>query len=201
MVFTWSTCYSCLILTKLEFSQQTYEKCSNSNFHENSSSGSRVIPCGWQQTWRNQQLCYAILQTRLKSLTFYTVYVRVLYEPLRTAIPFAHGVLGWLHTCNVTAYRNTVSWQCRRDSWPRNVSKLGYAVTLRACSMCCRYLVVASKGWYGYGRSRCGRQTAVATSGFRMDVDVEVFSDDHGWEHFHIHTHTETSLTCSWWWA
>jgi hypothetical protein len=25
-------------------------------------------------------------------------------------------LLGWVHTCNVTAYRNTVSWQCGRDS-------------------------------------------------------------------------------------
>ena len=59
--------------------------------------------------------------------------------------------------CNVTAYRNAVSWQCERDSWPRNVSKFGDAVTLRACSMCCEYLAVASKGWYGYGLSRSGR--------------------------------------------
>jgi len=57
--------------------------------------------------------------------------------------------LGWVHTCNVTAYRNTVSWQCWRDSCPCNVSKVGNAVTLRACSVCCRYLAVASKGWYG----------------------------------------------------
>jgi hypothetical protein len=61
--------------------------------------------------------------------------------------------------CNVTAYRNTVSWQCGRDSWPRTVLKVGYAVTLRACSVCGRYLTVASKGWYGYGLSRCGRAT------------------------------------------
>ena len=32
--------------------------------------------------------------------------------------------LGWVHTCNVTAYRNTVSWQCGRDSWQRNVLTL-----------------------------------------------------------------------------
>ena len=38
-------------------------------------------------------------------------------------------ILGWVHTCNITAYRNTVSWQCGRGSWPRNVSKVGYAVT------------------------------------------------------------------------
>jgi hypothetical protein len=57
--------------------------------------------------------------------------------------------LGWVHTCNVTAYRNTVSWQCRRNSCTRNVSKVGYAVTLRTFLVCCRYLAVASKGWYG----------------------------------------------------
>ena len=76
-----------------------------------------------------------------------------------------HGLsyaLGWVHTCNVTAYRNTVSWQCGRDSWPRNVSNVGHAVTLRAFSACCRYLAVASEGWYGYGLSRCGHATCHA---------------------------------------
>jgi hypothetical protein len=67
--------------------------------------------------------------------------------------------LRWVHTCNVIAYRNTVSWRCGRDLWPRHVSKVGYAVTLRACSLCCRYLAVASNGWYGYGMSRSGRAT------------------------------------------
>jgi hypothetical protein len=38
--------------------------------------------------------------------------------------------LRWVHTRNVTAYRNTLTWQCGRDSWPRNVSKVGYAVML-----------------------------------------------------------------------
>jgi hypothetical protein len=59
----------------------------------------------------------------------------------------------WIYTCNVSAYRNTISWQCGRDSWPRNVSKVGYAVTLRAYKVRCRYLAVASKWWYGYGLS------------------------------------------------
>jgi len=31
---------------KLEFSRHTFEKCSNSRYHENPSSGSRVGPCG-----------------------------------------------------------------------------------------------------------------------------------------------------------
>jgi len=41
-----STRYSCSILMKLEFSQQTFEKYSNIKFHENPSSGSRVVTCG-----------------------------------------------------------------------------------------------------------------------------------------------------------
>ena len=50
------------------------------------------------------------------------------------------------------------------------------------------------------------RQTAVAASGFRMNVEVEVFSAVVGWEHFLVHIHMETrgcngSLTGSWWWA
>jgi hypothetical protein len=69
-------------------------------------------------------------------------------------------ILRWVHTCNVTAYRNTVSWRYGRDSWPRYVSKVGYAVTLQACSLRCRYLAVASKEWYGYGLSRSGRATS-----------------------------------------
>jgi hypothetical protein len=69
------------------------------------------------------------------------------------------SVLRWVHTCNVTPYRNTASRQCGRDSWPRHVSKVGYAVTLRACSVRCRYLAVALKGWYGYGLIRSGRAT------------------------------------------
>jgi hypothetical protein len=53
---------------------------------------------------------------------------------------------------NVTPYRDSVDGTCEHVT-----SKVGYAVTLRACSVSCRYLTVASKGWYGYGLSRCGR--------------------------------------------
>jgi len=44
----WSsnTRYSCQILMKLEFSGQTFEKCSNIKFHENPSSRSRDVPYG-----------------------------------------------------------------------------------------------------------------------------------------------------------
>jgi len=46
VVFTLSTCYSCPILMKLEFSRRIFKKYSNIKFQENPSSGSRVVPCG-----------------------------------------------------------------------------------------------------------------------------------------------------------
>jgi hypothetical protein len=49
LVITYSTRYSCHIVMRLEFSRQIFEK-----FHENSSSGSRVVPRERTdgQTWR-----------------------------------------------------------------------------------------------------------------------------------------------------
>ena len=41
-VFMWSTHYSCQILLKLQFSRQLFEKYSNTTFHENPFSASRV---------------------------------------------------------------------------------------------------------------------------------------------------------------
>jgi hypothetical protein len=41
----YSTGYFCQILMKIEFSQKIFEKYTNSKFHENPSSGSRVVPC------------------------------------------------------------------------------------------------------------------------------------------------------------
>jgi hypothetical protein len=41
-----STPYSFQILIKLEFSQHILDNSSNVKFHGNSSSGSRVVPCG-----------------------------------------------------------------------------------------------------------------------------------------------------------
>jgi hypothetical protein len=40
------TRYYCQILMKLEFSRQIFEKHSNVKFHENPSSGGRVVACG-----------------------------------------------------------------------------------------------------------------------------------------------------------
>ena len=45
LVFIWSTCYSCQILMKLEFSWQIFEKYSNIKLGENPSSGSWDVPC------------------------------------------------------------------------------------------------------------------------------------------------------------
>ena len=41
-----TTRYCCPILMKLEFSGQIFEKLLDIKFHENSSSGSLVVPCG-----------------------------------------------------------------------------------------------------------------------------------------------------------
>ena len=42
----YSASYSCQILTRLEFYRHIFEKYSNLKFHENPSSGSRIVPCG-----------------------------------------------------------------------------------------------------------------------------------------------------------
>ena len=42
----YGTRYSCPILMKLEFSRLVFGKYSNIKFHENLSSGSRVVACG-----------------------------------------------------------------------------------------------------------------------------------------------------------
>jgi hypothetical protein len=67
LVFMWSTCYSCPIVMKLEFSRQSFEKYSNTKFHETPSSGSRVVPC--RRTDRQDELIVAFhsLRTRIKT--------------------------------------------------------------------------------------------------------------------------------------
>jgi hypothetical protein len=51
-------CYYCRISIKIEFPWQTFEKYANIKFHENSSGGSRVLPCGKpdkqtdRETWK-----------------------------------------------------------------------------------------------------------------------------------------------------
>jgi len=45
-IFMYSTRYCCQILMKPEYSRQSFERSSNIKFHENLSSGSRIVPCG-----------------------------------------------------------------------------------------------------------------------------------------------------------
>jgi len=60
--------HPCQIFTKLEFSRQIFEKCSNIKFSENPFSGSRVVPCGETdgQTRLNQLSLFATSRTSLK---------------------------------------------------------------------------------------------------------------------------------------
>jgi len=51
LVFMQSTRYFCQILMKLKFSLHFLKKYSNIKFHENPSSGSRVVQCGQTDAW------------------------------------------------------------------------------------------------------------------------------------------------------
>jgi hypothetical protein len=53
-VSKWSAHYSCQILVTLEFSLQVFEKRLNNKFHENPSSGSRVVPCERTDKWTHR---------------------------------------------------------------------------------------------------------------------------------------------------
>ena len=108
----------------------------------------RIPPGAWMFVWvlSGRGLCDEVITRPEESYRLWCVVVCDL-ETSWMRRPWPTGGLlsqkkerrlGWVHTCNVTAYRNTLLWQCGRDSWPRNVSKVGYAVTLRACSVCCR---------------------------------------------------------------
>jgi len=51
---------------KLEFSRQIFEKYSNTKFHENPTSGSRVVPCGGTDRLDEAESLFAVLRMRLK---------------------------------------------------------------------------------------------------------------------------------------
>jgi len=73
------------ILTYPEYSLQIFEKYSNIKFHENSSSGSRVVPCGRKdgQTDRHVKAKYslfAMMQTRLITVKLNVdIYIFLIY--------------------------------------------------------------------------------------------------------------------------
>ena len=62
-----STRYSCQILMKLEFSGQVFEKYLNIKFHENPSSGSRVVPCGQTDRGSDMKLTVAVKRVYTES--------------------------------------------------------------------------------------------------------------------------------------
>jgi hypothetical protein len=59
----------------LEFYQQICEKYHNIKFHENPSSGNRVVPCGRRDrhTWRSWLSLFSILRTRVKAFKSFPV--------------------------------------------------------------------------------------------------------------------------------
>jgi hypothetical protein len=73
-VFMLSVRYSCYILMKPAFSRKIFEKSSNRKFHENPSSGSRIVSFGQADRHRDGRtdmtkliVAFRILQTRLKN--------------------------------------------------------------------------------------------------------------------------------------
>jgi len=90
------TNYSCQILTKLEFSRQIFEKSSNIKFHENPSSGSRVVPYG--RTFMTKiTVAFQSFEKAPKNLTIHVVHFatqndkfplpRVLHCKIKHAVP------------------------------------------------------------------------------------------------------------------
>jgi len=63
VVCTLSICYSNQILTKFEFSRQIFDKSSTFKLNKNSTSGSRVAPCG-----RTDRLTHRADMTKLITL-------------------------------------------------------------------------------------------------------------------------------------
>ena len=60
-----STRYSCPILMKMDFSEEILEKYSNIKCHENTSSGSRVVPWGRKGKHGEAKSLFAVLRTSL----------------------------------------------------------------------------------------------------------------------------------------
>jgi hypothetical protein len=74
------------------------------------------------------------------------------YQLLHCCVLFKGGYTLVTLPCIVTLYRGSVDRT--RDRLTHQT--FCYAVTLRACLVCCWYLAIASKGWYSCGQSRCG---------------------------------------------
>jgi len=96
-VFIWSIRYCCQLLVDLNFLSflWVFEKSSNTKFHENPSSDSRVVTCG--HTWRSKQSLSALLRTHLKTAkkngkagpttTWFSSVIWFVYKQLGKAYP------------------------------------------------------------------------------------------------------------------
>ena len=67
----YSTRFSFPILMELELFRQIFEKLSNIKFHENPSSGSRVVLCGRADGQDEIIVAFRILRTRPKIANFH----------------------------------------------------------------------------------------------------------------------------------
>jgi len=85
-----NTRYSCQILMKLKFSSHSFKKYPNIKFHENPSSGSRIVTCGLTDR-QTRQTRFAVLRTRVikthHKLPSYNAYDNPLY-PVALALDF-----------------------------------------------------------------------------------------------------------------
>jgi hypothetical protein len=111
---------------KIEFSRQIFEKYSNTKFHENLSSGSRVVSCGRTDmtklivafvnfaNWPKETLCDGCLKVGVRSVTcssskLTTPNSGVTCEPLHMAALAARCTRSYAHlvrndeTCNTDA--------------------------------------------------------------------------------------------------
>ena len=84
----------CQILMKRGSLDRFFEKSWNIEFHENPSSGSRVVPCGrtFGQTWRSEQSLFAIFRTRLQTSRGQILVILdgCLFNNLKPASQFMH---------------------------------------------------------------------------------------------------------------
>jgi hypothetical protein len=76
--------YCCQILMKLECSRQIFEEYSNIKFHENPSSGSRVVPCGPTDGQTN-----IYDETRVAFRNF----AKSVYKQQALVYKFSHGIV------------------------------------------------------------------------------------------------------------
>jgi hypothetical protein len=109
----------CCILTKLEFSQQIFEKVSNIKFHQNPSSASRNVACGRtdKQAYMTKLTHdFVILRTRLviaRVLRSTAVGICTLRELASDSLYYDNTAGKTTHDCNLNA-RITGSKCCDR---------------------------------------------------------------------------------------